>query len=364
MRIAFVQSYPVYHDLLSTGEWLARENRDRIMPELAAELGHEVELWAVGRAAGVHPGVGYLIRLFEPTSGTGKTKFHFSDALVDHAGAFQPALCVIKGLDGGAGMRLIDRFLLPDSVPYVLIIGGKYYTHHVRDAAVVLYETAFQRDRLIRPSRPWRRGVPAERLTRLPKSIDTDAFRPMPEVKKEFDVLSAGRLVSRYKRYDALGRLPRHLRIAVAGTGPALTGLRGRYPWISWLGKIDYADMPECLNRSRLFFHSSFRDYYPRVIAEAASCGVPALAFSRAIAGDVLPPERGVRVTRRNLSRVVLDLLDDPGEWERLSANSRAWAISELSRASLKDRVVQVLEMVSKGVGPGDPVPVSGPGER
>ena len=46
MRVAFVQTYPVYHDLLTQERWLALENRDRWMPGVLAAMGHDVELWA------------------------------------------------------------------------------------------------------------------------------------------------------------------------------------------------------------------------------------------------------------------------------------------------------------------------------
>ena len=362
MRIVFVQTYPVYHDLWSTDEWLALENRDRWMPGLVAAMGHDVELWAVDREPAVVtsrlPGFPeYTIRLFEASRQGKKTKFDFSDELVA-CGRDDPAdLFVLKGVDGGAGVRLIRRALKPAGRPFAFVIGGKAYTRHVPDAEAVLYETEEQRETLRRPRRLWRRAVPADRLIRLAKVVDLERFRPMPGVEKTWDVLAVGRLVPRIKSYDALGALPRSMRVAVAGGGPALDALKRRYPWITWLGRIPHDRVPEVMNRARIFVHPSTREFFPRVLSEAAACGVPAVAFADAIAADVLPPSCGLRVADRTFVAQVTALLDDPDRRARLGAQSRAYAEQTMSVNAMRPAVAAMLARVDAGASPVDAAP-------
>jgi glycosyltransferase involved in cell wall biosynthesis len=282
---------------------------------------------------------GYAVRLFEPTSGGSRTKFHRSNSLVEHARAFGPTCCVIKGVDGGAGVHLVDAYLKPKSVPFAMIVGGKFYTSRVADAAQVLVETGFQRDRLIRPRRPWRRRIEPKRIAVLPKTIDTDRFRPMPGVAKRWDLLAIGRLIPRYKNYRALGAFPPNVRIAVAGGGPELEKLKARFPGITWLGPVPHSEIPELMNGSRLFFHTGLRDYYPRVLAEAAACGVPSVAFGSAIDEDVLPPERGLRVGARDMVSSVKALLADSDRRAEMSRSAREYAEATLSRSALVPHV-------------------------
>jgi glycosyltransferase involved in cell wall biosynthesis len=350
MRLAFVQTYPVYHDLWTTGQWLALENRDRWMPGIAAALGHEVELWAVDREASEHTsrieGFGrYEIRLFA-ASGGGKTKFHTSADMLAHARRFRADLHVLKGIDGGAGIHLIRQFLRPERRPFVFVIGGKFYNRYVPHARAVLFESAVQRDGLSRTGwRFWRRPVDPARLIPLPKSIDTDRFAPAPKADREWDIITVGRLISNYKNYDALAAFSPHVRVAVAGTGPAEAELRAKYPHVHWLGHVANRDMPDLLNRAKLFFHTGRRDYFPRVLAEAAACGLPLVAFAGSVGEDVVPPEGGLLVTPGSYSDDILSLLRDPLRMAAMGRYNRERAERTSGKWSSREPLEQMLAL-------------------
>lgn len=353
MRVVFVQTYPIYHDLLDTEQWLARENRDRWMPGVLAGMGHDVELWAGAEAAGAYPaqpeGLGaYLIRLFE-SRGERRTKFHTSPTLTARARYDNADLFILKGVDGGIGTHLLEEVLLPRHRPFVFVIGGKYYTRYVPRARAVFYETEEQRATLARPgARFWRKPVAPEALIRLPKSIDTALFRPLPEPEKRWDVLAVGRLVARLKNYDALARLAGEMRVGVVGDGPEAAALRTRYPAIDWVGGVPNRDLPALLNQARVFFHPSRREYYPRVLAEAMACGLPCAAFADAIAADVLPPACGVRVTDGNYVQQLQELVRDAEARARMGRAARAHAEATLGKASTRPALEQMLARLTR----------------
>ena len=218
----------------------------------------------------------YLIRIFETDRIASSTKKHVSNELTTFARKQHADHYLLKGTDGGIGLDLMEQYLLPERRPFSFIIGGKYYTRHVPHATHVLYETELQRKSLEAPGwRFWRRAVPPTKLFRLPKSVNTETFRPLPDAQKRWDIVSVGRILNRYKNYNALSDLASDFRVAVAGTGPALEKMRKAIPSIEWVGYLPHDQIPSFMNAGRVFFHPSSNDYYPRVIAEAMACGVP-----------------------------------------------------------------------------------------
>jgi glycosyltransferase involved in cell wall biosynthesis len=337
MRIAIIFTYPIYHAsvTITTGQWLKEPVREREIAAVITRMGHQVELWAAGetRETVIQPAgnnKNYTIRIFKTSSKGKKSKYHFSGELVEYARGFAGDFHILKGVDGGVGTVLLHRYLCrgKDIRPFGFIIGGEYYSRYVPLAEVVFYETHAQKQVLQFPGwRCWRKRVAQENLIRLPKWVDMDVFCPREIAVKEWDILVVGRLVPGYKNYEALGLLSRHFRVAVAGDGPGEARLRSLYPNIHWLGHIPNHELPACFNRARLFMHTSFRDFYPRVIVEAMACGVPCAAFAEGITAEVLPLECGILVNRRDFISPILELLKDEKRLLRMGEQSRKYAL-------------------------------------
>lgn len=337
MRIAIVFTYPIYHAsvTITKEQWLKGPDREREIAAIITRMGHQVELWAAGETTEtiVQPAGNnnnYTVRIFRTNPKGKRSKYHFSDELVEFARGFAGDFHILKGVDGGVGTRLLHGYLCrgKDIRPFGFIIGGEYYSRYVPLAEVVFYETAAQKQVLQFPGwRSWRKRVPEENLIRLPKWVDTDVFCPRENAVKEWDILVVGRLIPGYKNYEALGLLSRHFRVAVAGDGPGEARLRTLYPNIHWLGHIPNRELPACFNRARLFMHTSFRDFYPRVIVEAMACGVPCAAFAEGITAEVLPPECGILVNRRDFISPILGLLKDEKRLLRMGEQSREYAL-------------------------------------
>jgi glycosyltransferase involved in cell wall biosynthesis len=341
VRIAIILTYPLYHGSseLTVEQWLEQPDRERRMAALMAQRGHQVEYWAVGKSGQSGnvakktelPGEGYKICIFSPQQESQRTRFHFSEALVTHARHFNAHLHILKGIDGGAGIFLLRNYLLPNRRPFVFIIGGGYYSKYVPRAEIVFYETQRQKNLLQCQSRkPWRKKIPAGRLVRLPKYIDTDLFRPRENQPKQWDILVVGRLIARYKSYRALAMLSRHFRTAVIGDGPEASRLHRLYPEVTWLGHIPNHQLPHYYNRSFLFMHTGFRDFYPRVLAEALACGVPCVAFTPAIAPDVLPTQCGLLVPPRRFIPPLRELLLDKNRLRLMAQQARLHALEHM----------------------------------
>lgn len=351
MRTVFVQTYPIYHDLLDTDQWLRRVNRDRWMPGILADMGVEVELWGGDYKDTVHEseiegdGFGpYKIRLFESVTDNSQTKKHYSDKLIDFAKNYDADLHLLKGVDGGVGIRLLNEYLLPEKKPFVFIIGGKFYTGNVPKADLIFYETEEQKQELMNPGwRFWRRAVDESRLLHLPKSIDTDLFRPIPGIEKKWDIICVGRLIHRYKNYDALEDLSEQFKVCMVGGGPAKEDFEKKFPKIDFVGQVPNAKVPEYLNRAHAFIHPGANDFFPRVISEAAACGCILLAFADSIAPDVLPPDCGLRLNRDTYVQEVLKLFEDRELMKEMGNNARNYAVESLHKYSTREPMNKML---------------------
>lgn len=333
MRVAFVQTYPIYHDGVSTGEWLSFNARELALAAHLAAAGHEVEYWAVGdreerRDLG-RPGAGFPFLVFAPSRREGPTRAHVSPALVERARDFRAGLHLLKGVDGGIGTHLLRTCLVPERRDFVFVLGGAAYSRFVPSARGVLCESEGQRLRLGRPGiRFWRRSVPATRTVFLPPVVDPRLFSPEPVVAKRWDILVACRLVDRIKNLGVLGELGRRFSVAVAGSGPDEARLKKRFPGIAWLGRLPHAELPAAMRAARLFMHTGLRETMPRVVPEAMACGVPTVTFAGRVAPEAVPDGCGLRIPLRGFCGPIEALLRDDRAREDMGRKAREHALA------------------------------------
>ncbi len=354
MNIIYVQSYPVYHDLIDEQEFAEIANRDKWMPALTSQRGYPSQLWAGGQVSletewqyDNLPSV--PVRIFKTDQAGGKSRNHTSRALIAAARDSGADLFVLKGMDGGIGVQLAKELLIPEKIPFAIVIGGEWYHSIVRHATAVLYETEFQFKQLTRRSiRFWRTVLPENKLIRLPKSVDTRHFAPDREVEKSHDVIAAGRLISNYKNYQSLFDLSKKFKLGVIGGGPMLPLFRRKYPEITWFGPVTYADVPSYLNKGKLFFHSGYRDHYPRTISEAAACGVPPVAFDDIIQEDVIPEKIGLRVSKKDFVNEISSLLADSELLTQKSKEARVHAEKNLHHLSSLPAIREMISLALK----------------
>lgn len=354
MNIVYVQTYPAYHDFGESQKWLELKNRDKWMPALTKQSGHECELWCGAETTDLHTHKDKFlpdltIRFFKTDSLSGKSKKHISTDLVALAEISDVDFFVLKGVDGGIGNHLLRNYIIPQKKPYAFVIGGAVYSKYIRYASAVLYETECQKKTLLNPGwRFWRSLFSKESLVKLPKSVDTDIFRPYTTTEKKYDVVSTGRLISYYKNYDALRSLSKKLRVGCIGGGPELNRFKKEMPDIDWIGHVPNEKVPEYLASGSVFFYTGLRDYFPRVIPEAAACGMPVVAFEDVIKSDVLPSEIGLRVNKNNYIEQITALCSDKNRVKNMSAQARAYAIAHWNKNSAKDAIQRMIQLAEK----------------
>src|SRR3989339_672253 len=112
--------------------------------------------------------------------------------------------------------------------------------------------------------------------------VDTNIFKPMANIKKNKDIIYAGR-ISQQKNIKnlitALSKLPYVLDIY--GEGELQQELKNYSKKIgakvNYKGKIDNAFLPVILNQYKLFILPSLYEGMPKSLLEAMACGLPCL---------------------------------------------------------------------------------------
>src|SRR5690349_7812572 len=113
------------------------------------------------------------------------------------------------------------------------------------------------------------------------RGVDTDVFHPQPSRRLDTAppiFLYVGR-VAVEKNVEAFLALDLPGSKWVVGTGPALDGIRSRYPQANYLGLLDREELAKVYAAADVFVFPSKTDTFGLVLLEAMACGLPVAAY-------------------------------------------------------------------------------------
>lgn len=205
-------------------------------------------------------------------------------------------------------------------------------------------------------------GVPAERVARWTRGVDTSRFSPARRCRPEtedggFRVLYAGRQ-TREKgiglladAFEIAQRQDPRLTLVLAGDGPEAGDLRARFgEGAEFLGWLEGDDLAVAYADGDAFFFPSQTDTYGQVLVEAQASGVPVLAVRAGGAADLIEDGRSGLLSEPSapeLAAKLIRLAGSPMLRQRLrrgglaAARERTW---ELALAQLADGYALGLE--------------------
>ena len=159
------------------------------------------------------------------------------------------------------------------------------------------------------------------------RGVDTDVFCPteaLPLAVKRPLFLYVGR-VSVEKNIEAFLRLDLPGTRVVAGVGPALGGLKRRFPEVKFHGVLDRAQLAQLYSAADVFVFPSRTDTFGLVMLEALACGTPVAAFPVQGPQDVVGGS-DVAVLDEDLQRAALRALRIDRALCRRFAMAHNWA--------------------------------------
>lgn len=110
----------------------------------------------------------------------------------------------------------------------------------------------------------------------------------------------------------------------VAGDGPAMTGLRAKYPDVNYLGVLNQPELAEVYASADVFVFPSKTDTFGLVLLEAMACGLPVAAYPVTGPIDVLG-DSDAGVMHENLREACLAALKIDRKTARAHAEKFSW---------------------------------------
>jgi glycosyltransferase involved in cell wall biosynthesis len=217
----------------------------------------------------------------------------------------------------------------PDTIHVRLWRDKQLYAYGLKRADLVLSQTSEQQRLMLRNY--------ARTSLVIPSLFDPPGRSPAYD-EREIDVLWVGAL-RRVKRpqllLDLARRLP-HLKFAIAGgpypeEGSLFEKVKREaqaLPNVRFLGQVPYHDIGEWFERARLLAGTSEVEGVPNTYLQAWGHGAPVVAYldpEQLIANGGLG--RAVH-SQDQMAEAVIELLSDPGEWTKISARCREFAVT------------------------------------
>lgn len=113
----------------------------------------------------------------------------------------------------------------------------------------------------------------------------------------------------------------------VVGDGPALAGLRSKYPEVNYLGVLNQPELAKVYAAADVFVFPSKTDTFGLVLLEAMACGLPVAAYPVTGPIDVLG-DSSAGVMNENLQKACLQALKIPRETARAHAELFSWRVA------------------------------------
>ena len=199
--------------------------------------------------------------------------------------------------------------------------------------------------------------VRPERLRMLWNGLDTDLFRPLPDVPRaSSELLCIARASDPNKGVpvllDALARLPPHVTLTLVDEGSAENPARERArqlgiePRLRITGRVETAELLRLYARATLVVVPSLYEGFGLPAAEAMACGTPVVATAAGALPEVMGiGGGGVLVPPGDpdaLAKGILGLLEQPRNRADLGALARARVVETFSWPRVAEATVGV----------------------
>ncbi len=230
-----------------------------------------------------------------------------------------------------------------------------YYRWYFNRLATGLLVNSEATRRTVMASAPWLRG---DRVHLLYKGIDTERFQPSSTRPVNPVIGFVGQLIERkgirdlMKAWTMIDNEDRPDRpvLRLAGEGPLRREIMA---WRETLTRPSDVELPGFVEKVETFHQGlsmllmpSLSEGFGLAAAEASACGIPVIATAASSLPEIVLHENtGLLVPPRDpvtLAKAMRTLLDDPGLGHRLGLNGRAKIVTEFSRDSTLDRLLEL----------------------
>lgn len=189
----------------------------------------------------------------------------------------------------------------------------------------------------------------------IPNYVNTNIFKPVP-IEKEYDVIFIGRF-SEQKNLTALLEAITNVQCSalIIGTASSSNELKKRFPSpkIQWETNLPNHELPDKLNKARLFVLPSHYEGHPKVLIEAMSCGCAIIGTNvQGIRNVVENQQTGVltQTDPASLTSAIKELLENEQKRIRLGASARHFAVEHYSLQKTARTEANIIRRLSTSI--------------
>lgn len=178
------------------------------------------------------------------------------------------------------------------------------------------------------------RGVPHNKLIRVPYGVDLTAFRELPKDEDVFRVIYAGGMTLRKGIHYLLQafselKLPKAELLLIGAAMPEIKPFFKKYEgYYRWIGSVPQSELYKYYSQSSVFVLNSIEDGFGMVIIQAMACGLPVIATQNTGGPDIIRdgvhgfiiPIRDVEALKQKL----LYLYEAPSLCEEMGRTAKA----------------------------------------
>lgn len=183
-----------------------------------------------------------------------------------------------------------------------------------------------------------------EKVTIIPNYVDTDLFRPL-ETSKDYDLVFVGRVTQQKNLRNLFSAIRgTSYTLAIVGDGDLSDVLRDEFSdldeQVDWLGRVPHSDLPELINRGRVFILPSLYEGHPKSLIEGMACGVPIIGTRvRGIKQVIVHEHNGYlcEPDTDSLRDAIQRILAQPQLMQTMAQQARRYALEYYSLAQIAD---------------------------
>lgn len=171
----------------------------------------------------------------------------------------------------------------------------------------------------------------------VPNYVNTEIFHPARLPNPDYDCLFVGRLAPQ-KNVQSLLEAVQNTgqKLTLIGSGHLKDDLKARYPDenIQWFANVPNSELPQYMQRARLFILPSHYEGHPKSLIEAMACGLAVIgADSPGIREMIRHGETGwlCGVDSESIQAAIQKLLADPNLCVQLGRNARQYVVDNFS---------------------------------
>jgi glycosyltransferase involved in cell wall biosynthesis len=186
--------------------------------------------------------------------------------------------------------------------------------------------------------------ISPEKIRVIPNYVNTDVFRPMPEIQKEFDLVCVAK-ADPVKNLDSLidalsllkirGEKVRLMLIGGCSTDETLRQkIQEQSLEVTFKGNISNYELPHFLNKAKAFILPSHFEGHPKALLEAMSCGLPCIGTNvEGIREEIRHGETGYLCDTdpQSIAKAIQNVLADNLLQRRMGEKSRPYIVENYS---------------------------------